>query len=88
MIAERPRKPPTYEIDAEQLLRGLFDSLSEEANLLELAALNIIELHATGIVWNKFLWLMMTTMKDASGSSMYSGPELGKMKTELPIFFH
>lgn len=88
MKADRPSKPPTFQIDAEQLIRALFDSDSDESVLLELAAMNRVELHADGMVWNTFLWLMMNVMKDSSGSSVFNGSELGKMKAELPIFFH
>ena len=84
----RPQKPPTYEFGAEHLIRALFDADSDEAIILELAAMNKVELHADGTVWNTFLWLMMNTMKDADGSTIYSGAELGKMKVELPIKFH
>ncbi len=88
MKADRPSKPPTYKFDAEQLIRALFDADSDESVLLELAAMNRVELHADGMVWNTFLWLMMNVMKDASGTSIFNGAELGKMKAELPIFFH
>lgn len=88
MSSSRPQKPPTYEFESEHLIRALFDADSDEAVLLELAAMNKVELHASGTVWNTFLWLMMNTMKDANGSTLYSGAELGKMKNDLPIKFH
>jgi hypothetical protein len=40
------------------------------------------------MVWNKFLWLMMNVMKDASGSSIFTGAQLGSMKNSIPVIFH
>ena len=88
MKIERPKRPTSIEIGAEQLVRGIFDSTSDEAALLELAALNKVELHANGIVWNGFLWLMMNWMKGVDGRAIYSGAELGAMKERLPVIFH
>lgn len=88
MKAARPGKPATWEFTAEHLVRGIFDPTSEEAKLLELSALNKVELHASGMVWNKFLWLMMNVMKDASGSSIFTGAQLGHMKNSIPVIFH
>jgi hypothetical protein len=88
MKATRPGKPTTWEFTAEHLVRAIFDSTSDEAKLLELSALNIVELHASGMVWNKFLWLMMNVMKDASGSSIFTGAQLGSMKNSIPVIFH
>ena len=88
MKAARPGKHSTWEFTAEHLVRAIFDSTSDEAKLLELSALNKVELHASGIVWNKFLWLMMNIMKDASGSSIFTGAQLGRMKNSIPIIFH
>ena len=55
MGATRPQKPATYEFEAEHLIRALFDADSDEAAILELAAMNKVELHASGTVWNTFL---------------------------------
>jgi hypothetical protein len=88
MKTARPGKPTTWEFTAENLVRAIFDSTSDEAKLLELSALNKVELHASGMVWNKFLWLMMNVMKDASGSTLFTGAQLGDMKNSLPIIFH
>ena len=88
MKAARSGKPTTWEFTAEHLVRAIFDSTSDEAKLLELSALNKVELHASGMVWNKFLWLMINFMKDASGSSVFTGAQLGRMKNSIPVIFH
>ena len=51
---------PAYWVDARTLVTGLFDEDSEESTLLQLAACNQIELHATSGTWNTLLWMLTT----------------------------
>tara|TARA_A100001037_G_scaffold285795_1_gene293485 strand:+ start:2092 stop:2343 length:252 start_codon:yes stop_codon:yes gene_type:complete len=78
---------PAYWFDATSLVRGLFDSKSDEHSLLQLSSCNVIELHATKKTWNSFLWLMMNHLKQG-GTPTMSGKELGELRRRLPIEFH
>ena len=55
--------------------------------ILDMAACNIVELHATNKVWNTILWLITNYMK-INGQPVISGQELGELKMRLPVFFH
>lgn len=48
------------------------------------AAMGEIELFAKSKSWNEVLWLITNTLKE-DGKSIYSGQELGKLKSSLPI---
>ena len=51
----------SYHLDTPQFVRALFDSRSDEATLLELAACGHIDIYAEGKSWNAVLWLAMDT---------------------------
>jgi hypothetical protein len=77
---------PAYWVNAGQLVRGLFDEGSDEQTLLQLAACNVVELHATSKTWNNLLWLVMNSQ--GKGDSSISGQQLGELRASLPISFH
>jgi len=77
---------PAYWIDADQLVRGLFDEGSDEQVLLQLAACNVVELHATSKTWNNLLWLVMNSQSGGDGA--ISGQQLGELRASLPVAFH
>ena len=78
---------PAYWVDARTLVTGLFDEDSEESTLLQLAACNQIELHATSGTWNTLLWMLTTGLSGNEGSGI-SGTELGEFRARLPVVFH
>ncbi len=78
---------PAYWVKANTLVRGLFDVESDEHTLLQLAACNTIELHATKKTWNTILWLLVNNLKK-DGVPMLSGKELGELRARLPVDFH
>lgn len=78
---------PSYWIDANTLVKGLFIQNSDQRIILDMAACNIVELHATNKVWNTILWLITNNMK-INGQPVISGQELGELKMRLPVFFH
>ena len=78
---------PSYWITAENLVRGLFDDMSDEHTLLKLASCNIIELHAGTKVWNSFLWLLVNHLRRDS-VPILTGKDLGELRSRLPIVFH
>ena len=43
-----------------------------------------VELFADSTAWNGFIWLVMNTCK-VGGQPMYTGHELGAIKSALPI---
>jgi predicted nucleic acid-binding protein len=77
-------KPPQVAFDAKHLVRALFDSSTEEARLLEVAARGDIDIVASRGAWNGVLWLIQSTVKDG-GRPVYSGDELAKLREDLPI---
>ena len=77
----------TYRIDAETVIRGLFDAGSDEALLLEMAACNKFQLIATRRDWNRILWLLVNSFKDASGKPLFAGERLGEIHQALPVDF-
>lgn len=82
----RPRTR-TYRIDAETIVRGLFDEGSEESLLLELAACNKFQLIASRRDWNRILWLLVNHFKDSSGRPIFIGERLGEIHRSLPVEF-
>jgi predicted nucleic acid-binding protein len=77
-------KPPQVAFDAKHLVRALFDSSTEEARLLEVAARGDSDIVASRGAWNGVLWLIQSTVKDG-GRPVYSGDELAKLREDLPI---
>ncbi len=84
MIHVMSWKPPQVAFDAKHLVRALFDSSTEEARLLEVAARGDIDIVASRGAWNGVLWLIQSTVKDG-GRPVYSGDELAKLREDLPI---
>lgn len=82
----RPRTK-TYRVDAETIIRGLFDADSEESLMLELAACNKFQLIATRRDWNRILWLLVNSFKDSAGSPVFAGERLGEIHKALPVDF-
>jgi len=77
---------PSFSVDAVTLFRGLMDGGSNSRILLDLAAANIVELHATSNDWNDLLWLMSTALRESN--SAYSGEEYASLRNNLPVIFH
>ena len=86
MIAVKGQAP-SYWIKADTIVKGLFSDSSDENKLLQLAACNTIELHATKKTWNTILWLLVNNLK-RDGKPMLSGKEHGELCARLPIDFH
>ena len=76
--------PKGYLFSTENLVHAIFDRDSDENKLLVKAALGDIELHAKANSWNAVLWLITSMLKE-DGESIYSGKELGELKSSLPI---
>ena len=72
----------SFTFDTHQLIRGLFDSNSDESTLLELCTCGYIDIYAEGKSWNAVLWLAMNTFKGS-----WTPAELGVMKGNLPVEF-
>ena len=77
---------PPFSVDAATLFRGLMDGGSNSRVLLDLAAANIVELHATSGDWNDLLWLISTALRDSK--TTYSGEEYASLRNNLPVIFH
>ena len=78
---------PAYWVEAKTLVLGLFDEDSDESSLLQLAACNRIELHATSSTWNTLLWMLATGLRGDDDRGI-SGAELGELRSRLPVVFH
>ncbi|HIH52646.1 MAG TPA: hypothetical protein HA286_00060 [Candidatus Poseidoniaceae archaeon] len=70
--------------ETRHLVKALFDSTTVEAELMGVAALGDVEITATRSAWNGVLWLIQSTVKEG-GRPLYSGEELAKLRTDLPI---
>jgi hypothetical protein len=81
MMAWRPRG---YRFTAKHLVRALCADDTDEAKLLMSAMYGRVELFADSTAWNGFIWLVMNTCK-IGGQPMYTGHELGAIKSALPI---
>ena len=77
-------RPKGYRFDTNNLIRALFDENTSEGQLLDAANAGYIELFAKSKSWNAVLWLIMNTLVD-NGTPIYSGEELGRLKSSLPI---
>ena len=80
-------RPRGVMLDTKSLVRGVFDASSDEALLIEAAASGKVELFTRSKSWNAILWLVMSTLKDGSGTPVYSGEKLGELRESLPIVF-
>ena len=77
-------RPSGYMFTTQQLIRALFDESTDEAKLLIAATAGEIELFAENKSWNAVLWLIMNVLKQ-DGKHIYTGNELGELRSSLPI---
>ena len=77
-------RPLGYLLSTQQLVRALFDDSTDESKILTAAAAGKVELFALNKSWNAVLWLIMNTLKE-DGKPIYSGIELGDLRSSLPI---
>ncbi len=77
-------RPSGYMFTTKQLIRAMFDGETDEAKLLIAAATGEVELFAENKSWNAVLWLIMNVVKE-DGKPIYSGSELGTLRSSLPI---
>ena len=77
-------RPSGYMFTTKQLIRAMFDGETDEAKLLIAAATGEVELFAENKSWNAVLWLIMNVIKE-DGKPIYSGSELGALRSSLPI---
>tara|TARA_B100000459_G_scaffold76721_1_gene42671 strand:- start:318 stop:569 length:252 start_codon:yes stop_codon:yes gene_type:complete len=77
-------RPSGYMFTTEQLIRALFDDSTDEAKLLIAATAGEVELFAKNKSWNAVLWLIIDILKE-DGKPIYSGTELGDLRSSLPI---
>ena len=80
-------KPIAFKLDAKGLVRAIFGEQTDEALLLEAASQGKIDLYADSTSWNAVLWLIMSTIKNKHQEPIYTGEELGKLRSSLPITF-
>ena len=84
MIVMMSWRPPGYRFTAKDLVKALCSDETEQSLLLLAAIHGKVELFADAMAWNGFLWLVMSTFK-VGGKPLYTGLELGALKTSLPI---
>ena len=77
-------RPSGYLLTTEQLIRGMFDDATDEAKLLIAATAGEVELFVENKSWNAVLWLIMNILKE-DGKPIYTGTELGELRSSLPI---
>jgi hypothetical protein len=77
-------RPSGYLLSTSDLVHAIFDSNSDAGILLVKATLGEVELFADPKSWNAILWLITNTLKEG-GSPIYSGSQLGELKSSLPI---
>ena len=77
-------RPSGYMFTTQHLIRALFDESTDEAKLLIAATAGEIELFAENKSWNAVLWLIMNVLKE-DGKHIYTGNELGELRSSLPI---
>lgn len=77
-------RPSGYLLSTRDLVHAIFDSDSDAGKLLVKATMGEIELFAAGKSWNAILWLITNTVK-SDGAPIYSGKQLGELKSCLPI---
>ena len=77
-------RPLGYKLSTNDLVHAIFDGNSDAGKLLVKATMGEVELFAAAKSWNAILWLIANTLK-VDGSPVYSGEQLGKLKSCLPI---
>ena len=77
-------RPSGYMFSTKQLIRAMFDDSTDEAKLLIAATAGEVELFAENRSWNAVLWLIMNVLKE-DGRHIYTGNELGDLRSSLPI---
>ncbi len=77
-------RPSGYMLSTSDLVHAIFDSDSSAGMLLVKATLGEVELFANPKSWNAILWLITNTIK-SGGSPVYSGVQMGELKSSLPI---
>ena len=77
-------RPSGYMFTTKQLIRAMFDDSTDEAKLLIAAAAGEVELFAENRSLNAVLWLIMNVLKE-DGRPIYTGNELGELRSSLPI---
>ena len=77
-------RPSGYKLSTTDLVHAIFDPKSDAGKLLVKATMGEIELFADAKSWNAILWLIANTLK-VDGVPVYSGAELGELKSSLPI---
>ena len=77
-------RPPGYRFTAKDLVKALCSDETAQSLLLMAAIHGKVELFADATAWNGFLWLVMSTFK-VDVKPLYTGLELGALKTSLPI---
>ncbi len=79
-------QPTVYRVDAALVLRGMLEPESEARTVLDLAACNIIEAHASSADWNLVMWALQQTLTKR-GQQPMSGEELQDLRSALPVSF-
>lgn len=77
-------RPLGYKLSTKDLVHAIFDENSDAGKLLVKATMGEVELFAAAKSWNAILWLIANTLK-VDGVPVYSGEQLGKLKSCLPI---
>ena len=77
-------RPSFSMFTTKQLIRAFFDDSPYEAKLLIAATAGEVELFAENKSWNAVLWLIMNVLKE-DGKPIYTGNELGDLRSSLPI---
>ena len=77
-------RPLGYKLSTNDLVHAIFDENSDAGKLLVKATMGEVELFAAAKSWNAILWLISNTLK-VDGVPVYSGEQLGKLKSCLPI---
>ena len=77
-------RPLGYKLSTKDLVHAIFDENSDAGKLLVKATMGEVELFAAAKSWNAILWLISNTLK-VDGVPVYSGEQLGKLKSCLPI---
>ncbi len=77
-------RPSGHMLSTSDLVHAIFDENSDAGKLLVKATMGEVELFAAPKSWNAVLWLITNTLK-ADGAPIYSGAQLGELKSSLPI---
>ena len=77
-------RPSGYMLSTKDLVHAIFDGNSDAGKLLVKATMGEVELFAAPKSWNAILWLITSTLK-VDGAAVYSGTQLGELKSSLPI---